>query len=209
MTGKLQTIGTRAQVWHGTAKKTSGGLIKSNLMMNKHGRIVSRSKHNTAKKENRLLKHGFGTKKGKFGFVKVDSRKRGKGSKKMRGGSLLGDLSPARADSSYMISGVVPQKMSPIDRALTGGRRKKHMKGGYDLQPADVSAADITGYAGKNVIGLTDYPGAGSTSLQLEAGQTGGKRRRRSQKGGTGSKTFGPGSVPLKFNSPLSASLQA
>ena len=38
-----QTIGTRAQVWHGTAKKTSGGLTKAALMMNKHGRIVSRS----------------------------------------------------------------------------------------------------------------------------------------------------------------------
>ena len=35
-------IGTRAQVWHGTCKKTAGGLTKSHLMMNKHGRIVSR-----------------------------------------------------------------------------------------------------------------------------------------------------------------------
>ena len=43
-----QTIGTRAQVWHGTAKKTSGGLTKAALMMNKHGRIVPRKKHNTA-----------------------------------------------------------------------------------------------------------------------------------------------------------------
>jgi hypothetical protein len=35
-----QTTGSRAQVWHGTAKKTAGGLTKSHLMMNKHGRIV-------------------------------------------------------------------------------------------------------------------------------------------------------------------------
>lgn len=64
-----QNIGSRAQVWHGTARKTSGGLTKSHLMMNKHGRIVSRKMHNTAKKEKRLVKAGFLTKKGHFGFV--------------------------------------------------------------------------------------------------------------------------------------------
>ena len=85
MTEKMITIGSRAQVWHGTAKKTSGGLTRNHLMMNKSGRIVSKAKHNTAKKENRLLKHGYGTKKGKFGFVKIGSRKNRKGSKKMRG----------------------------------------------------------------------------------------------------------------------------
>ena len=39
--------GSRAQVWHGTAHKTAGGLIKSHLLKNKHGRIVSKKKHNT------------------------------------------------------------------------------------------------------------------------------------------------------------------
>ena len=79
-----QTTGTRAQVWHGTAKKTSGGLTKSALMMNKHGRIVSRKKHNTAKKEKRLVKAGFLTKKGHFGFIKKGTRRHR--SRKMRGG---------------------------------------------------------------------------------------------------------------------------
>ena len=55
--------GTRAQVWHQTASKTEGGLEKHQLLMNKHGRIVSRKKHRTAKREKRLLKHGYGTKK--------------------------------------------------------------------------------------------------------------------------------------------------
>jgi hypothetical protein len=64
-------VGTRAQVWHGTAYKTSGGLCKSDLMQNHAGRIVSKAKHATAKKEMRLLKHGYGTQKGKFGFVKM------------------------------------------------------------------------------------------------------------------------------------------
>ena len=91
-------IGSRAQVWHGTAKKTSGGLTKTHLMMNKHGRIVSRKKHFTAKKEKRLVKAGFLTKKGHFGFVKKGhhSRRRGsKGKRGMKGGMALGGpLSP-------------------------------------------------------------------------------------------------------------------
>lgn len=62
-------MGSRAQVWHGTAYKTSGGLTKNNIMQNKAGRIVSKSKHNTAKRERRLVKAGYGIKKGKFGFV--------------------------------------------------------------------------------------------------------------------------------------------
>ena len=62
--------GSRAQVWHGTAKQTPGCLCKSDLMMNKHGRIVSKKKHATAKRENRLVKAGFLTKKGHFGVVK-------------------------------------------------------------------------------------------------------------------------------------------
>jgi hypothetical protein len=67
--------GSRAQVWHGTAIKTSGGLLKQNLMMNKHGRIVSKSKYTSAKKNNRLAKAGFLTKKGTFGFVKAITNK--------------------------------------------------------------------------------------------------------------------------------------
>ncbi len=79
-------IGTRAQVWHGTAYKTNGGLKKSDLFQNKNGRIVSKAKHNTAKKEQRLLKHGYGTKKGKFGFVKVSKKT---GSRKVKKGGIV------------------------------------------------------------------------------------------------------------------------
>lgn len=84
--------GSRAQVWHGTAYKTSGGLIKSKLTMNKNDRIVSKSKQHTAKTERRLEKAGYFTKKGKFGFIKHDkhgktARKgKGRGSRRMQGG---------------------------------------------------------------------------------------------------------------------------
>ena len=67
-------LGTRAQVWHKTAYKTTGGLTKSHLLQNKSGRIVSVKKHSTAKKEKRLIKAGYGTKKGKFGFVKIGTK---------------------------------------------------------------------------------------------------------------------------------------
>ena len=93
-------IGTRAQVWHGTAYKTTGGLCKSDLMQNKAGRIVSKAKHASAKKEKRLVKAGYLTKKGQFGFVKngksMKKGRKGKGSRKMRGGMLA--LSPSPYD---------------------------------------------------------------------------------------------------------------
>ena len=88
--------GSRAQVWHGTAYKTSGGLKKHELLMNKSKRIVSKSKHASASKEKRLIKAGYGTKKGKFGFVRLNGSKKSRKSrksKKMRGGKQP-DLSP-------------------------------------------------------------------------------------------------------------------
>jgi len=109
MAGKFsQTVGSRAQVWHGTAKHTSGGLEKKDLFKNNAGRIVSKSKHFSAKKEMRLVKHGYTAKKGKFGCVKAASRKRGSRKRgpgrprKRKGGSLA--LRPAGATSSYMLT---------------------------------------------------------------------------------------------------------
>lgn len=69
-------VGSRAQVWHETAYKTKGDLQRMDLIKNKHGRIVSRKKHNTAKKEKRLAKHGWTAKKGKFGAVKMSGHKK-------------------------------------------------------------------------------------------------------------------------------------
>ena len=86
-----QTIGTRAQVWHGTAKKTNGGLTKNKLMMNKHGRIVSRRKHALGKKSiKHLVKLGYKAKKGAFKLFH-----KGRKSRKTRGGALGGILSPS------------------------------------------------------------------------------------------------------------------
>lgn len=50
------TVGSRAEVMHGTAKHTSGGLTKKDLKYNKYGRIVSVKKSATAKKNKTLKK---------------------------------------------------------------------------------------------------------------------------------------------------------
>lgn len=71
-------VGSRAQVWHGTAYKTaagSHGLTRSQLKQNKSGEIVSLNKSRSASKEKRLQKHGYFTRKGKFGSFKKGSRK--------------------------------------------------------------------------------------------------------------------------------------
>jgi hypothetical protein len=68
----MHTTGSRAQVMHGSADKTSGGLTKKDLKYNKWGRIVSRRKSSEAKKTRRLQKAGFIPKKGEFGVAKKD-----------------------------------------------------------------------------------------------------------------------------------------
>lgn len=67
---KILTVGSRAQVMHGTAKKTSGGLTKSQLKYNKQGKIVSKKASSAAKRNNNLVKSGWVTKKGVYGAFK-------------------------------------------------------------------------------------------------------------------------------------------
>ena len=46
----MKAVGTKVQVWNGTAKHTAGGLTKDQLMKNKRGNIVSKKKHAHGKK---------------------------------------------------------------------------------------------------------------------------------------------------------------
>ena len=63
----MQRVGSRAKVMHGTAKMTSGGLLKKDLKYNKKTRrIVSRKKSKLAKSQNRLQNAGYIPKKGEF-----------------------------------------------------------------------------------------------------------------------------------------------
>jgi len=67
---KMPATGSKAQVFHGTAKHTSGGLTKKDLMKHK-GRIVSKKKHALGKKAfKNLVKAGYKPKKGTFKLFK-------------------------------------------------------------------------------------------------------------------------------------------
>lgn len=80
MTDKIKAVGTKAEVFHGTAKHTSGNLHKKDLMKHK-GRIVSRRKHAAGKKAiKRLFALGYKPKKGTFKAMRksmVNGRKKG------------------------------------------------------------------------------------------------------------------------------------
>lgn len=75
MPDHIAAVGSRAQVFHGTAKHTSGGLTKKDLMKNKRGCIVSRRKHRTAKKNRTLFKLGYRPKRGVFNLFKKTAKK--------------------------------------------------------------------------------------------------------------------------------------
>lgn len=79
--GGMVTVGTKRMVFNGTAKRTSGGLTKKDLMKTRKGRIVSKKKHAAGKRAIKTLrKMGYIAKKGKFSLFK-------KGKTVKRGGS--------------------------------------------------------------------------------------------------------------------------
>jgi hypothetical protein len=218
-----QTIGSRRQVWNGTAKRTSGGLTKSDLMMS-HGRIVSKSKHFSAKKEMRLLKYGYGTQKGKFGFVKIGTKKHRKGHKKMRGGhagvnmafspaSAMGEGIDGQGITNYGSLGSVGVQAAA---GMAGGRRRsRRMQGGSGMRPMEeAGSANWSGdnLTGDGIAGAGITVGdAGSANLQLLAGMAGGRRRRgrgrgRGMRGGTTKVSLMPQSL-AESGSPLGAVL--
>lgn len=73
----IPAVGSKAQVFHGTAKHTSGGLTKKDLVQNKHGRIVSRKKMLAGKKALKYLtRKGYKARKGSFKLFKKHSGSR-------------------------------------------------------------------------------------------------------------------------------------
>ena len=137
--------------------------------MNKNGRIVSKSKHFSAKKDNRLVKSGYGSCKGKFGYVKLKMTMKHR--KSMRGGSMY-SLSPSPYDGQGVgTSGPMVQ----IIAGQAGGRKthgsRRHRRGGngvnFPMSPEP--------YDGQGV-------GTSGVGIQLVAGQAGGKRKHK--KGG-------------------------
>ena len=71
----MKAVGSKAEVWHGTARHTSGGLHKKDLMKH-HGRIISRKKHAAGKKAiKHLFAMGYKPKKGTFRLMSKSMRK--------------------------------------------------------------------------------------------------------------------------------------
>lgn len=67
----MKAVGSRAEVFHGNAKRTSGRLVKDDLMKNKAGRIVSKQKHAAGKVALKYLHaKGYIAVKGKFGSAR-------------------------------------------------------------------------------------------------------------------------------------------
>jgi|LakMenEpi03Aug12_release.lakeMendotaPanAssembly.Ray.scaffolds.fasta_scaffold374779_2 hypothetical protein len=146
-----QLFGSRAQVMHGTAYKTTGELTREALLQNKHGRIVSKSKYYTGKNKNKnnLLLNGYTAKKGQFGPVKIGSKTSRRG--RRRGGTTdatnaqadeavskaeTAGVNPAAMNSSSM--GGVPEGYSSSSLAasaapISGGSRRRRRRGGVFL----------------------------------------------------------------------------
>jgi hypothetical protein len=72
-----ELFGSREQVMNETAYKTTGELVKSELMKNKRGRIVSTKKFHTAKKQKHLGKYLQRKGSKKFGPRKTAKKSKG------------------------------------------------------------------------------------------------------------------------------------
>jgi hypothetical protein len=56
MKSSKRVVGSKRQVYNGTASHTKSGLTKAHLMLNKRGKVVSAAKHALGKKAFRFLK---------------------------------------------------------------------------------------------------------------------------------------------------------
>ena len=168
-------IGTRAQVWHGTAYKTSGGLTKTDLLQNKNGRIVSRAKHSTAKKENRLVKAGFGTKKGVFGYVQLNKKTKSKRSKQSGGVGMPGNNNNNNNNSSNNNSSNSMMKMAAV-KNMSGKQ-----SGGVGNMPGNNSNNNNSSNSMMKMAAVKN----------MSSNKSGGRRSRR---GGSGMSALSPSS---------------
>ncbi len=144
--GKFQQlVGSRRQVFNGTAKKTNygkNGLEKKDLKMNKHGLIVSAKKSKTAKKSKHLGK--FLQKKGSKTFGPRKTAKKSKGGQ--YGGDHCQEEEAAlkkceedhkakedEGDAPPLVPGTEPGKDASVTETETeteteGGKKKKKSK---------------------------------------------------------------------------------
>lgn len=132
---ETKTVGSKAEVFHGTAKHTSGGLKKKDLMKTKAGRIVSRKKHAAGKKAIlRLFRAGYKPTKGTFTAMRKGRVTR-RGKKGMRGGAAAMTVGATNTvtsghkalDNITATSASMPASSGPVDiaammKSLTAGK---------------------------------------------------------------------------------------
>ena len=83
----MKRYGTRAEVWHGTARMTKGRLTKKDFVKNRHGRIVSRIKslkHSKNDDKNPLKKLGYQQKRGSKTFGPLNPEQKDKNKSKSK-----------------------------------------------------------------------------------------------------------------------------
>ena len=127
-----QRVGSRRQVKvYKTAKMTPGGLTAKDLVVNKHGRIVSKAKHDMgATLLLNLTRKGWYTKKGKFGskqnLKRAKRDKKNKTKKVKKGRKMKGGMSEFSADK--------PLEGGEEKEAFEGGEEKPLLEGGEEAE---------------------------------------------------------------------------
>jgi len=126
---RKRTIGSRAEVMHGSCLRTAGGLKKKDLFMKK-GRIVSRRASAAGKKALKFLtRQGYIAKKGTFKLMSKSMarspKSRGKRSKsrstRKRGGFWFEDKAAPAPSVSDMMKGA----MGSVSTMAAGPYAKK------------------------------------------------------------------------------------
>lgn len=130
----MQRVGSRRQVKiFKTAKMTPGGLTAKDLVVNKHGRVVSKAKHDIgATLLLNLTRKGWYTKKGKFGSkqnlkrAKRDKKNKTQKKKGKKGRKMKGGMSEFSVDK--------PLEGGEEKEAFEGGEEKPLLEGGEEAE---------------------------------------------------------------------------
>lgn len=117
----VPTVGSKAQVFHGTALRTAGGLKKEDLMRTNNGRIVSKKQHSAGLQAiKRLRAAGFVAKKGEFKLFTKRSRSPAKASRRVTRSMSAARTSVRKAAAA---KAAATRKAKKLNTIMEGGRR--------------------------------------------------------------------------------------
>ena len=127
MPAKQLSVGSKAQVFHGTALRTAGGLKKEDLMKTDKGRIVSKKQHASGLKAiKRLRNAGYVAKKGEFKLFNKRSGSKAKAapaaSRRVTRSMAAARTATRKAAAAKAVATRRAKKMNTIKE---GGRRRR------------------------------------------------------------------------------------